>query len=70
MDELLVWGQPRAWTDELISCWVVEHISSEWGQAMCQVDCLSSQWSEPVLLQAWLNNIIWSPLAPDTTSYL
>ena len=68
--EFLVWGQPRAWTDELISCWVVEHIASEWGQSIVQVDCLAAQWSEPVLLEAWLRNVIWCPLAPDTTSYL
>ena len=26
--EVLVWGQPRAWTDELISTWVIEHIKA------------------------------------------
>ena len=70
MDEFLVWGQPRAWTDELISSWLVDHIHSEWGQAIVQLDCLGAQWSEPVLLQAWSKNLIWCPLAPDTTSYL
>ena len=69
-NEFLVWGQPRAWTDELISAWVVEHIRNEHGQAVVQLDCLASQWSEPVLLQAWLQGLIWCPLPPDTTSYL
>ena len=29
LDEILVWGQPRAWTDELIASWVVDHIKAE-----------------------------------------
>ena len=68
--EVRVWGQPRAWTDELISTWVIEHIKLEWGQAICQVDCLASQWSKPCLVKAWDEGILWCPLAPDVTSYL
>ena len=54
----------------MISCWVAEHISNEFGQSIVQLDCLAAQWSEPVLLQAWLKNLLWCPLAPDVTSYL
>ena len=69
-EHILVWGQPRAWTDELISVWAIEHIAECCGQSVVQLDCLASQWSEPVLLQAWLKNLIWCPLPPDATSYL
>ena len=31
---------------------------------------MAAQWSEPVLLQALLKNLIGCPLAPDVTSYL
>ena len=68
--EVLVWGQPRAWTDELISTWVIEHIKAQYGQSIVQVDCLAAQWSEACLLRAWCENILWCPLSPDVTSYL
>ena len=68
--EFEVWGQPKAWTDEVIASWIVEFISAEWGQAMVLSDCLAAQWTEPVLLRAWLHQVIWTPLAPDVTSYL
>ena len=70
LEQFAIWGQPRAWTDELISCWLTEFIEAEYGQAIVQLDCLGAQWSEPVLLEAWSRGLIWCPLAPDTTSYL
>jgi hypothetical protein len=70
LEQFAIWGQPRAWTDELISCWLTEFIEAEHGQAIVQLDCLGAQWSEPVLLEAWSRGLIWCPLAPDTTSYL
>jgi len=70
LEQFAIWGQPRAWTDELISCWVTEFIEAKYGQAIVQLDCLGAQWSEPVLLEAWSRGLIWCPLAPDTTSYL
>ena len=69
-EEFLVWSQPRAWTDELMSCWVAEHIKNQFGQSIVQLDCLAAQWSEPVLLQAWLKNLLWCSLAPGVKSYL
>ncbi len=65
-----VWGQPRAWTDELIASWCVQHIRAEWGQSLVFADCLASQWTESVCLQAWLQNVVWAPYAPDVTSFL
>ena len=65
-----VWGQPKAWTDEIIAAWVVEFIAEQYGQCLVLSDCLAAQWTEPVLLQAWLSQVIWAPLAPDVTSYL
>ena len=66
----MVWGQPKAWTDEIVASWIVEFISEQYGQCVCLTDCLAAQWTEPVLLRAWLNQVVWMPLAPDTTSFL
>ena len=65
-----IWGQPKAWTDEIIASWIVEFIGKQYGQSLVISDCLSAQWSEPVLLQAWLSQVVWAPLAPDVTSFL
>ena len=40
LNEIDIWGQRRAWTDELISCWVAELIRKEYGQSVVQLDCL------------------------------
>jgi hypothetical protein len=65
-----VWGQPRAWTDELIASWSIDFIHEQFGQSVVFADCLSSQWSPSVTLRAWLKGIIWAPMAPDVTSFL
>ena len=65
-----IWGQPRAWTVEKISCDLVQFIREQWGQAIVFADCLGAQWTEAVLLRAWLENIIWAPYAPEVTSAL
>ena len=65
-----IWGQPRAWTDEKISCDLVEFLREQWVQAIVFADCLGAQWTEQVLLRAWLENIIWAPYAPEVTSTL
>ena len=70
MRHLEIWGQPRAWTDEKISCVVIELIKEEWGQSLVFCDCLGSQWTEACLLRAWLSNIVWAPYAPEVTSTL
>ena len=69
-EHLEIWGQPRAWTDELIASWTIDFIEEQYGQSLCFADCLSSQWSSSVLLRAWLKGIIWAPMAPDVTSFL
>ena len=49
-----VWGQPRAWQDQVISAWLQERIAG-----MCQPqcihmqDCLDASWSEPSLYAAY-----------------
>ena len=70
LERIEIWGQPRAWTDELISVWVVEFIKREHGKALVFADCLSSQWTPSVLLRAWLEQIMWAPYAPEVTSWL
>ena len=69
--QIRVWGQPSGWTDEVFTTWMSSYVKRELAPDGCLqiVDCLGSQWSEPVLLQAWMKNMIWCPLAPDTTSY-
>ena len=70
LDNITVWGQPRAWTDEKIASWMIEFIASEYGQCLAFGDCLASQWSEAVCLRAWLSGVVWAPYAPDVTSWL
>ena len=65
-----IMGQPRAWTDELISAWILDELKIEYGQALINLDCLSSQWSPAVCFQAWSNQQMMVPLSPDSTSYL
>ena len=66
-----IWGQPRAWTDELIATWMVEFLANECGRpSLVYADCLSSQWTASVLMRAWLENMIWAPYAPEVTSWL
>ena len=43
LENLEIWGQPRAWTDELIAVWTVEFIRREHGRALVFADCLGSQ---------------------------
>ena len=69
-EQIDIWGQPRAWTDELIASWTIDFIRAEYGQAVCFADCLSSQWTEAICLKAWLENVVWVPYAPDVTSFL
>merc|ERR1712194_219255 len=71
LERLEVWGQPQAWSDELICTWGGEHIAKDIGRpSLVYADCLSSQWTSSVLLKAWLENIVWCPYAPDVTSWL
>ena len=49
-----VWGQPRAWQDEIITSWHLERISQLCPpQAIHMCDCLEASWSEPVLHTAF-----------------
>ena len=48
-----------------MASWIVEVISERMLDRL-----LAAQWAEPVLLRAWLNQVIWVQLAPDTTSFL
>ena len=100
LSHLEIWGQPRAWMDEKVSCDMVDFVDDlvglrygvasvhtrfghgptvsetnikveeEYGQSVVMADCLASQWTEAVLLRAWLRNIMWVPYAPEVTSTL
>ena len=43
LQDIGIWGQPRAWTDELISTWMFDFIETEYGQAVAFGDCLANQ---------------------------
>ena len=58
LGEIDIWGQPRAWTDELISTWMFDFIVEEYGQALAFGDCLGSQWTETACPRAWLKHIV------------
>ena len=45
-----VWGQPRAWQDQVISAWLQERLASMCPPQMIHMqDCLDASWSEPSL---------------------
>ena len=49
-----VWGQPRAWQDQIISSWLQERLSSLCQpQSIHMCDCLEAMWSEASLFQAY-----------------
>ena len=68
--ELEIWGQPAAWADQVICAWVSDYLRSRFSQCIFIVDCLGSQWSEPVLLRTWSNQQLQVPIAPNATSQL
>ena len=51
LEAIDVWGQPRAWTDELIASWSIDFIAEQHGQSLVFADCLSSQWTESATLR-------------------
>ena len=70
-----VWGQPSAWQDQVITCWLVQALSShlqEQGvpQACLLWDCMTAQWAEPVLHECWTSQFPMLPIMPDATAYL
>ena len=49
-----VWGQPRAWQDQVISAWLQERLASLCPPQMIHMqDCLDASWSEPGLYIAY-----------------
>ena len=64
LENLEIWGQPRAWADEKISTDIVDLIAEQFGQSLVFADCLAAQWTEKVLLRAWLRGLLWAPYAP------
>ncbi|MCP4240021.1 MAG: hypothetical protein GY772_05625, partial [bacterium] len=68
--ELLIWGQPAAWTDQVICSWVSDYLQTLYPQCIQIVDCLGSQWAEPVMLRVWANQQLMVPIAPGCTSFL
>ena len=67
---LRVWGQPAAWADSIIQCWVSDLLAEYVPQAVVQVDCFSGAWSPVALQTAWWNMQLQIPIAPDVTSIL
>ena len=70
LENIEIWGQPRAWTDEKVSTDLVDFLREQFGQCLVWADCLGSQWTDKVLLRAWLRGILWAPYAPEVTSTL
>ena len=71
-DEVVIVGQPKAWTDAQVCKWVSDHLLETCGYKQCMVncDCLGPRWSEQSLLQHFYNQQILVPLAPDVTAIL
>merc|ERR1712086_20981 len=69
-NEVRVWGQPSAWADSIISCWVSDAVAEMVHQAVTVLDCFHGQWSPVVLETAWWNMQFQIPVAPDSTPLL
>ena len=65
-----VWGQPAAWTDNVIASWHSDLVRSQRRQAIHVVDCLGGQWTPEVLFTAWKNQQMQIPIMPGATSFL
>ena len=49
-----VWGQPRAWQDQIISAWLQERLASFCQPQLIHMqDCLDASWSKPSLYAAY-----------------
>ena len=68
--QVLVWGQPAAWCDQVICSWMSDYIKSLYPQCIQVVDCLGSQWEPAVLCRCWCNQQLQIPIAPNGTSFL
>ena len=67
---LRVWGQPAAWADSIIQCWLSDLLAEYLPQAIVQLDCFHGSWSPVALQTAWWSQQIQVPIAPDVTSIL
>ena len=69
LERFRVWGQPAAWTDEIICMFLSDYVKEMFPDGVLQlVDCLGSQWSERTLARTWLNQQMQIPIAPNATS--
>ena len=70
-DSVRVWGQPAAWTDEIICSFLSDYVQELFPSGVIQIlDCLGSQWSEMTLSKVWANQQLQVPIAPNATSCL
>jgi hypothetical protein len=68
--EILVWGQHSAWTDQVICGFMSDYLASLYRQCVKVVDCLGSQWDPDTLIRVWLNQQAQVPIGPNGTSFL
>ena len=68
--DLLIWGQPAAWADQVIQTWVSDYVQSLYPHVLQIVDCMGAQWAPDVLSHVWANQQLQMPIAPGATSFL
>ena len=69
-ETLRIWGQPAAWADSIVHCWVSDLLHSLVPQSINVLDCFTGQWSPVVLETCWNNQQFQIPVGPDTTPLL
>ena len=54
-ESLRVWGQPAAWADSVVQCWLSDLLSEYVPQSIVVCDCFAASWTPVVLQTAWHN---------------
>ena len=69
-EDVRVWGQPAAWSDSIIQCWLSELVHEKCPQTVNIVDCFCGQWSPVVMESLFWNSQMQVPVGPDCTPLL
>ena len=69
-ESLRVWGQPSAWADSVMQCWLSDLLAEYVPQCITVCDCFQGQWTPVVLHTSWFNQQFQIPVGPDVTPLL
>ena len=69
-ESLRVWGQPSAWADSVMQCWLSDLLAEYVPQCITLCGCFQSQWTPLVLHASWFNQMFQIPVGPEVTPIL